>query len=128
MSNKIRTALFWCWTDDHDEDWFVVARSAREARNFFENYEGYDRGAAVAFRICALPGGRDTHEPDWASEEILKRCGATILRSDEPRVVEIQGVRYEEGKLEAVIKQCHDDMFQIQGQGRPSGTIHPEWN
>ncbi|MGA1982804.1 MAG: hypothetical protein ABSG84_10020 [Acidobacteriaceae bacterium] len=38
--------LHWCTTDDHDEDWFIFASSAGQARSFHEHYEGYDKGDA----------------------------------------------------------------------------------
>lgn len=125
---KDRWALYWCETPDHDEDWFVIARTAREARRFFGNYEGYDTGDAEASRICGIPEGASVTEPCWALEDILIRCGAKILRADEPRLVEIQGIRYEEGTLEALIMKLHDDAFQAHGQGRPNGTCRPEFN
>ena len=43
--------LFWITTDDHDEDWFVVASSSTEASQYFENYEGYNPGDAEAEEI-----------------------------------------------------------------------------
>ena len=36
--------LYWCETDDHDEDWFIVAESAEEACHIHESAEGYDDG------------------------------------------------------------------------------------
>lgn len=125
---KNRWALYWCETPDHDEDWFVVARTAREARRFFENYEDYDLGDAEASRICAVPEAVVITEPCWALEDVLRACGARILRAQEPRQVEIRGIRYEEGRLEAQILKAHDDAFQAAGQGRPNGTIQPDWN
>ncbi len=123
-----RWALYWCQTPDHDEDWFVIARTAREARSFFTNYEGYDAGDAEASRICAVPEGVVITEPGWALEEVLRACGAEILRAQEPRQVEIRGIHYEEGRLDALIMKAHDDAFQAAGQGRPNATIRPEWN
>jgi len=123
-----RWALYWCETPDHDEDWFVIARTAREARRFFEDYEGYGAGDAEASRICGVPEGMVITEPGWALEDGLRACGAQILRAQEPRLVEIRGVRYEEGKLDALIMKAHDDAFQTRGQGRPNRTIRPDWN
>ena len=40
--------LYWVTTDDHDEDWFVLAPSPEEATQYFENYEGYNPGDAEA--------------------------------------------------------------------------------
>lgn len=84
-------ALYWCTTPDGDEDWFVVARSAREARTFHEDAEGYSRGDAHAERIMALPGelrvaggwrngpeGKTCVQAGWPSDELLVACGAEI--------------------------------------------------
>jgi hypothetical protein len=38
--------LYWCTTPDHDEDWFVMARTAHSARRYHENEEGYAKGTA----------------------------------------------------------------------------------
>ena len=46
--------LFWVTTEDHDEDWFVVASSAEEASRFHEDAEGYDPGDATAEEILSL--------------------------------------------------------------------------
>ena len=43
--------LFWVTTDDHDEDWFVVASSPIEASQYFGNYEGYGPGDSNAEEI-----------------------------------------------------------------------------
>lgn len=123
-----RWALYCCETPDHDEDWFVIARTAREARRSFTNYESYDTDEAEASRICAVPEGVVITEPSWAMEDRLRACGAEILRAQEPRQVEICGIRYEEGILDALIMKAHDDAFQAQGQGRPNGTIRSDWN
>jgi hypothetical protein len=125
---KLRGAVYWCTTEDHDEDWFVVARTARQAARFFEDYEGYDRGDADANRICAVPEGYAVGEPDWADLELLARCGAKILRRDSPRTVEIAGIVYEEGRLDSIIMRVHDDRFESAGQGRPNGTVNPRLN
>ena len=47
--------LYWVTTADHDEDWFIVARTARSAANFHEDYEGYDRYDAKAEKIMSVP-------------------------------------------------------------------------
>ncbi len=40
--------LFWCSTPDHDEDWFIVAATARSAGQQHEIDEGYAPGTARA--------------------------------------------------------------------------------
>ena len=45
-STKQTIKLYWVTTADHDEDWFIFAGSARQARAYHEHYEGYDKGDA----------------------------------------------------------------------------------
>lgn len=95
-----RFSLYWCTTPDGDEDWFVVAPSARAARVFHERAEGYDPGSATAERVVALPqelveggGWRDPETGErspgagWPSDAVLEACGGEIapLEADELR-------------------------------------------
>src|SRR5665213_1430061 len=45
-SNKQSIKLYWVTTQDHDEDWFILAESAKSARAYHEDYEGYGDGDA----------------------------------------------------------------------------------
>lgn len=125
---RVRWALYWCETPDHDEDWFVIARTAREARRFFELDEGYDPGDAEASRICGLPEGDSRNKPGWAQLDLLARCGGKIVQAAGVRIVEIRGVVYTEGRFDYQLDQLNDDVFQQAGQGRPNGTVRGEWN
>jgi hypothetical protein len=119
--------LYWCFTDDHDEDWFVVARRRRTARRFFAGYEGYDVETVEARRILTLPV--TLQRPDsfgWPTRELLEGCGAVIERWDTPRVIGVRGHRYVEGMLEHQILQVNDDHFEYQGKGRPNRTTRTE--
>ncbi|MBK7583816.1 MAG: hypothetical protein IPI67_26940 [Myxococcales bacterium] len=93
-------ALYWCTTPDGDEDWFVVAPSARAARAFHEIAEGYDRGSATAERVVALPPelvegggwcdpetGERSSRAAWPSDAMLRACGGEVapLESDDLR-------------------------------------------
>lgn len=75
--------LYWCETDDHDEDWFVVARNADDAQLFHENMEGYDEDDASAELVCVLPmaeqGVSEKKGDHWPSDETLLACGAEFL-------------------------------------------------
>ncbi|MBE7481043.1 MAG: hypothetical protein HS104_13800 [Polyangiaceae bacterium] len=88
-----RHALYWCTTPDGDENWFVVASSARAARSFHERAEGYDAGSASAERVAPLPphlldGGawRDPETGElstraaWPSDVLIEACGGEIAR------------------------------------------------
>jgi uncharacterized protein YllA (UPF0747 family) len=36
--------LYWVTTDDHDEDWFILARTGRTAASYHIQHEGYESG------------------------------------------------------------------------------------
>lgn len=113
--------LYWVTTEDHDEDTFIIAPSARAARKYHEVADGYDPGDARAERILHLP----TCGPDdigWPSDEILRRCSAQIISQDSPRVVVIKGRRFCEGMFESELLTIHDDIFESHGQKRFNGT------
>ncbi len=113
--------LYWVTTEDHDEDWFVVAGNARQAENFHEDYEGYDRGDAVAEKVLDIPENIDA-EKGHPSTELLQELGATFLEEGPTRIVEINGRKYCEGMLEAMIMSLQDDQFEEKGMGRPNET------
>jgi len=118
-----RLKLYWCWTDDHHEDWFVVARRAAEAKRFFQEYEGYDKDQVLAEVAFVLPEAlQDDEHRGWPTREMLEACGAKILRWETPRVIELDGMRWTEGMLEHQILQVTDDQFERRGRGRPNRT------
>jgi hypothetical protein len=120
---KRKLELWWCWTEDHHEDWFVVAGHGFDAVRLFEEYEGYDEGDAQAESVLTLPEEyQDKRYVGWPSDELLVACGASILRSETPRVVEIRRVRYTEGMLEHQILKATDDLSERKGRGRPNRT------
>ena len=111
--------LYWVVTEDHDEDWFIVAPNENEAVDYHECQEGYDPGEAQAEWICAIPGQVDT---GWPSHELLESLGATLIRVDTPRVVELGGRQFSEGMLEYQVRQVSDDMFEARGEPRLNRT------
>ena len=119
--------LYWVTTDDHAEDWFIIANTAEEATLFHENVEGYDYGDATAEMIVPIPEGTAT-EVGWPSDEVLKACGANIISNDLERVIEIEGRKFSEGLMESTIRTLDDDMFEEIGEGRPNkterGSVH----
>jgi hypothetical protein len=124
MSPRARSklGLYWCWTDDHHEDWFVVAPRARDARRFFENAEGYDH-SAESRRVVTLPDElQGTAKLGWPDEDVLTACGARHLRDESPRVVELNGERFAEGMLQHELDRLVDDVIERRGQGRPNRT------
>jgi hypothetical protein len=117
-----KIGLYWCWTADHDEDWFVLARRARDARRFFERAEGYDH-EGQSRRVAPLPEAlQRTAQVGWPDVEVLTACGARLLRSESPRVVELNGERFVEGMLQHELDRLTDDMIERRGQGRPNHT------
>jgi hypothetical protein len=115
--------LWWCSTDDHDEDWFVVARGRADAEGFFEGAEGYGAGDARAERVSVLPPEyQDGKFAGWPTHELLVGCGARVVRGETPRVVELEGKRYVEGMLEHELLQRTDDLLEKHGRGRPNRT------
>lgn len=120
---KRKLMVWWCWTQDHHEDWFVVARHGFDAVVFFEQHEGYAEGDAQAEGLLVLPEEyQDEKYVGWPSHELLVGCGAKLLREETPRVVELGGERYVEGMLEHEVLQVTDDQFERRGRGRPNGT------
>jgi hypothetical protein len=115
--------LYWCSTDDHDEDWFVVARQAREAARFFRDYEGYDGAQVFTELALVLPNElQDEKYRGWPTRKLLLAAGATIRRWETPRVVELDGIQWVEGMLEHRILELEDDLFERSGKGRPNNT------
>ena len=119
--------LFWVTTEDHDEDWFVVASSLEEACKFYEDAEGYDPGDATAEEIRDIPDNIYA-EPGWPSDEFLLAVGAKFIVDNPSRVVEINGRKFSEGLLESLLNEIEDNAFELQGLERlnktPKPTIH----
>ena len=113
--------LYWVTTEDHAEDWFIIANSAEEAAKFHETVEGYEWGDATTEMIPEIPGGI-TADVGWPSEEVLQACGANIIADGFSRVVEIGGRKFSEGLMESTIRTLDDDMFEEIGEGRPNKT------
>ena len=67
--------LYWVTTEDHHEDWFIIASSKKESSKLHENFEGYDFGHASAQEILSIPDTIPV-EPGWPSEELLLAVGA----------------------------------------------------
>ena len=113
--------LYWVTTEDHAEDWFVVANSADEAATFHEDAEGYAPGDATAEMILKIPDGIKV-ETGWPSDEVLRSCGAVFLAGAPTRVVEIGNRRFCEGLMESTIRSVSDDIFEDLGQERLNET------
>ena len=113
--------LYWVTTEDHAEDWFVVANTAHEATIFHENAEGYAYGDVTAEMIAKIPDEVNA-STGWPSDEVLRACGAKFLSEAPARVVEIGDRRFAEGLMESTIRTSDDDRFEAIGEGRPNKT------
>lgn len=123
--------LYWVTTEDHCEDWFIIASSEAEAARWFEHNEGYEKGDATAQCVLDIPAGIPLEGsddeygdswPGWPSADTLIALGAIFISHDSPRIVEISGRRFCEGLLDEIIRGFDDDKFESLGQGRPNGT------
>ena len=113
--------LYWVTTEDHDEDWFMIASSKNEASKLHEEFEGYDMGIASAQEILSIPDNISV-EPGWPSKNVLLSVGATFIKDDEPRIIKINGKQYAEGMLNAHLRELDDDTFEILGEKRLNQT------
>jgi hypothetical protein len=116
--------LYWVTTEDHDEDWFIVASSPEAASEYHEKMEGYNPGDAKAEEILDIPDNV-VAEAGWPSDELLIEVGAKFLLNDQSRVVEIAGRKFCEGMLEATLNEINDDLFEEYGKDRLNKTKKP---
>jgi hypothetical protein len=123
--------LYWTVTEDHAEDWFIIASDETEAAREFEKYEGYDPGEATAEYILDIPSEmiarimEDEFEVGdwrWPSHDTLVALGATFIVQEPVRVVEILGTKYSEGMMDDVIRTLNDNAFESLGLGRPNDS------
>jgi hypothetical protein len=115
--------LYWVTTEDHYEDWFVLAPSPEEATQYFENYEGYNEGDAEAEEIIGISDDLQL-ETGWPDKELLEKLGFIYLSNedDHTRVVEYCGIKFVEGAMEAIIVEISDDLIEEQCGERPNKT------
>jgi hypothetical protein len=106
--NKQRVKLYWVTTDDHDEDWFIFADSARQARAYHENYEGDGKGDARSRLIVSnvtLKEFMNGAPPCHAQFQDLFQIGFQDAGSSpNRRGVKFNGEIFREGILEAIIE------------------------
>jgi hypothetical protein len=113
--------LYWVVTEDHCEDWFIVARNYEEAETFHEQNEGYLPGDAMAEEIITVPDQVAT-EAGWPSDDVLLAVGARFIDQGSARVVQLGNRRFCEGLMEETLRSLDDDRFEADGQGRLNGT------
>jgi hypothetical protein len=113
--------LYWATTEDHSEDWFIIANSEKEAAKLHELMEGYNDGDATAELVLNIPESIPV-SAGWPEEALLEILGGKFLNRDSTRVVEIVGKKFCEGLLEATIRSF-DDVFESQGEERVHETV-----
>jgi hypothetical protein len=118
--------LYWCTTPDQSDDWFVVARSAREARRFFREEEGYGAGDVQAKLVAGFPERLAELPSGWPTDEALVDAGGRFLRFDTPRCVAFGEETFTEGTFDFQRATVMDDIFEADGEGRPNGTRRTE--
>ena len=117
--------LYWCTTTDHDEDWFIVSRSAPQARKWHATEEGCDSDMVTAEAVARLPEPlqrRGDSLLGWPEEEVIEACGGVFVARETPRVVKLGERVFSEGMLQAQILEVSDDVFEAAGEGRPNRT------
>jgi len=120
-STKQQIKLYWVTTEDHDEDWFIFAESARQGRAYHEHYEGYGKGDASSRLIVSnvtlqeLVGGQP---PCHAQVPDLLQLGFAEVGSEPNlRRVEFNGEIFEEGVLESIVDTGRKNQVFAQALG-----------
>ena len=74
--------LYWVETPDHEEDWFVVAKSYAEAESYFEDAEGYDPDEAYADVVCEMTADAMilmNWREGYPAPGVIEACGGVFL-------------------------------------------------
>jgi hypothetical protein len=115
-SNKQTIRLYWCTAADHDQDWFIFAGSARQARAYHEDYEGYDKGDAHSRLLVSnvtLKEFQNGTPPCHAQFQDLFEIGfhnaGTIPNR---RRVKFNGEIFQEGILESIVELQREQLAE----------------
>lgn len=109
MSKK-NFKLYWCWTMDETEDWFVTAKTEQEAVHFFANEEGFPHAEPAAREVAVIPEHLQCIvQLGYALEEVIEACGGTFMHRQTPRVVRLESTitheTFVEGYMEFMVSQ-----------------------
>jgi hypothetical protein len=114
MPAKKPIHLYWVTTLDHDEDWFILARTPRAAASYHEDCEGYDSGDAKARLVIArveLQKYEQGPPPCHAQIADLITLGFEVVGGGpHRRRVRFKGDLYVEGQLQALLVQASDKL------------------
>ena len=126
MPAKKPIHLYWVTTLDHDEDWFIFARTPRLAASYHEDYEGYDTGDAKAHLVIAgveLQKYEQGRPPCHAQIADLITLGFEVVGGDpHQRRVRFKGECYIEGYLQALVVEATEKLRETEKIGRSNGT------
>jgi hypothetical protein len=121
--------LYWVTTYDHDEDWFIFARTPRLAASYHEDYEGYDAGDAKADLVIARVEFQKYEQgppPCHAQIADLLALGFEVVGSDpHRRSVRFKGECYVEGYLQALVVEASEKLRETEKIGRSNCTKGP---
>jgi hypothetical protein len=121
--------LYWVTTLDHDEDWFIFARTSRLAASYHEHYQGYDTGDAKARLVIArvqLPKYEQGPPPCHAQIADLIALGFEVVGGSRyQRSVRFKGELYVEGYMQALVIQASDKLREAQKTGRANSSKGP---
>jgi hypothetical protein len=109
MASKPQTVkLYWVTTQDHAEDWFIFADSAKSARVYHEYHEGYGKGDANSRLIVSnvtLKEFMNGTPPCHAQFQDLFQIGFQDAgTTPNRRGAKFNGEIFREGILEATIE------------------------
>ena len=133
MASNKQIKLYWVTTQDHDEDWLIFADSAKEARAYHENYEGYGKGDAHSrlivrdVRLTKFTNGEPTCHAQLRELFALGFEDAGSVPNQ--RSVRFEGKTYTEGILEAIVELGREQMAAVMDrclQLRKALTSTPE--
>jgi hypothetical protein len=129
MPAKKPIHLYWVTTLDHDEDWFIFAKTSRSAASYHEHYDGYDTGDATARLVIArveLQKYEQGPPPCHAQLADLIALGFEVVGVDpHRRGVRFKGELYLEGELQTLVVQASDKLREVQNIKRSTGTKDP---
>jgi hypothetical protein len=121
-TNKQAVKLYWVTTADHDEDWFIFAESARSARAYHEDYEGYGKGDAHSRLIVSnvtLKEFINGTPPCHAQFQDLYQIGLQSGTIPGQRKGRFNGEILQDGILEAIIELGRNQRGDDAGERRP---------
>jgi hypothetical protein len=132
-SMKQTIKLYWVTTDDHDEDWFIFASSARQAGAYHEHYEGYGKGDASSRLIVSnvtLQEFMNGTPPCHARFEDLYQIGLEAGTIPGRRGAGLNGEIFREGILEAIIELGRQQQALengcVQMERAPASSVIPK--